>query len=348
MKTSVLVSDLHAHNFSQFATILPNGRNSRLQATLDVIQQITEFCDNNKVSNLFFLGDMFHSRTRLDVDVLSTTWRAWADLRAYVDEMIILTGNHDQANKDGTVHSLEPFKAFARVIDKPWVGKIGRQRIAAHPFTTDIEEWKKWANSIPPNTDYFFFHQGVSQAKVGAFDISVKAEIDIEDLPDRARWLWGGHYHKHQILPNGAGFVGSPLQHNFGERGEKKGFIYHRYPDLAYQIESNAPKFFYYESLKKFENAVEKWDHDDEGTIWSGADYIRVKCAAEQAEELLKKYPRIQTEVTMKLQLDENRVDSEVANDDSMLLQAYIDKQGPELDKKLLLEFGLDFLGEEL
>ena len=160
MKNFLVFSDLHAHNFKQFSTVLPNGVNSRLQNTLDIISQITQLCKDNKIEGVFFTGDLFHSRTKIDVDVYSYTWYEMRKLAQEVHgNLYILVGNHDQYSKIGDVHSLESFKDFATVIDAPIVKRVGNLRFAAHPFTTDIQAWKDFT-SIIPNVDIFFFHQG--------------------------------------------------------------------------------------------------------------------------------------------------------------------------------------------
>jgi len=346
----VLFSDLHAHAFTQFATILPNGRNSRFQVILDVLQELTDFCQRRGVDVLIFLGDLFHSRTKIDVDVYSETWTACKKLCEEVKHAYFLVGNHDQWSKVGDTHSLEAFKAFATVIDYPVLERVGDLSFAAHPFTTDIDEWKDFVRLLPNSLDFFFFHQGVSGATIGAFDISIKAEIAVEDLPlATTQYCFGGHYHRRQRfgVENRAGFVGSPVQHSMGERDDPpKGWLY--FEDHTKEpafIPSQTPRFVLYERGPDFLKTIQ----DPEAPIYRG-DYIRVRCFADEVHEIESRFPQVQVEAIQLGEFIENRVDDSVVQSDEKLLAAYIEKQNAEhegLDPARLLQLGLELLRED-
>jgi DNA repair exonuclease SbcCD nuclease subunit len=364
-------SDLHAHNFTQFATTLPGGRNSRLQATLNVVEEITGFCNEKDVDVVFFLGDVFHARTKIDSDVYSATWHAFRKLSEVVDELFILVGNHDQYSKDGRLHSLEPFKAFAKVIDRPVIERVITTNdeeftFAAHPFTTDIDRWKRFTKIIP-KVDFFLFHQGVSEAVVGAFDISIKAEVGLEDFPrEKGDYCLGGHYHKSQWLTEGpkkkgVAFIGSPLQHNFGERNDGlKGWwlfddklsnsLSGRWGHIG-SYSTNAPKFRLYESAEAFEEdakhateggmvaeAVEAWNNE------LANNYIRVRCSPQEGEQLLKVWPSLQIETKKDKVTEEHRVEEAALSSDEALLRAYIEQVKSGLDEERLLKMGMEML----
>lgn len=333
----LLMSDLHAHNFNQFATTLPNGRNSRFQNILNVVAEAHEVCKSRGIKHLAFLGDMFHSRTKLDIDVFSDTWRAWKNLADDGIELLLLVGNHDQYDALGKTHSLEAFKTFAHVVDTPEILEFGGYTIAAHPFTQNTKAWKKWVQKLP-EIDFLFFHQGVKEGKVGAFDISIKAEISRSDLPQTRGMVWGGHYHKYQVwntrsIPKG--FVGSPLQHSFGERLERKAFIWLRGLKKFERIYTTAPKFYYYEHYGNFQ------------AIFSGTenDYVRVRCTPNQAK-LVPDFVRVELIDDSQPQMGPLVV-SEL-DSDRTLLEAYILRQeNLSLDSDRLLEFGSGLLVED-
>lgn len=354
----LMFADLHAHNFSQFASTLPGGRNSRLQNTLDVLKEIADYCVAEQIDYVFCLGDVFHSRVKIDVDVYQATWLAFKKISEVVEQMFILVGNHDTYTRDGSRHSLEAFRAFATVIDRPVVEKVtkwlpdgrfsyvvdgGSFTFAAHPFTTDIERWKEFTH-IMPKVDFFLFHQGVCEATVGAFDISVKAEVSYHDFPlDRAQLCLGGHYHKHQWL-GGQGrvaFVGSPLQHNFGERadGIKGWMVIDTTEGEDVQVESTAPRFFLFDSYEDFCGSNLTAAQIEE-------NYVRVKCTTEQAQNL---HPAIQAELTAPAVYVEKRIDESVIGDDRELLKTYVEQTDSDLDRDRLVALGMELLvgGEE-
>lgn len=340
----VFLSDLHAHNHEQFSTTLPGGRNSRLQNILNVLDEVREFCLSQEVDVLFFLGDMFHSRTKVDVDVFSATWQAWKRLSEAVRKTYILVGNHDQYNKVGSVHSLSAFREFATVVDLPLIDSFEGMRFAMHPFTTDISEWKSFTAMMPSDLDFFLAHQGLSEAVVGAFDISIKAEVGYSDLPhDKAHWILMGHYHKQQWIGEArkAGYIGSPLQHNMGERDEVKGFLY--FDDVTKPpvfVGTHAPKFFVFDSYEDFGALAFV------GGVNPEVDFVRVKCSESEAREIKENDPRVQVEIIREDREEERRIDPEALASDRTLLNTYIDQAEHGMDADRLLGLGLELLSE--
>lgn len=340
----VVFSDLHAHKHEQFATTLPGGRNSRFQNILNVLEQIRLFCIEHEVDAVFFLGDLFHSRTKVDVDVFSATWLAMRALSQAVQHTIILMGNHDSYNKVGSIHSLEAFREFATVVDQPILSSIGGVRFAMHPFTTNIAEWKGFVDMLPGGLDFFFAHQGLSEAVVGAFDISIKAEVGYGDLPHaKAQWLLMGHYHKQQWIGDDqrAGYVGSPLQHNMGERTELKGFLY--FEDVKQRPEfilTQAPKFFVFDSYEDFGALGFVGGVDPE------RDFVRVKCSEQEARSIKEDHPKVQVEIIRDDRQEERRIEPEALASDQRLLSTYIEQSEHGMDEERLLELGIEILSE--
>jgi DNA repair exonuclease SbcCD nuclease subunit len=332
-------SDLHMHAWSQFSTTLPNGRNSRVDDQLKVLSQIREICVREKVATLFFLGDCFHSRTKIDGDLYSVTWTAFKSLSEVVDNFYILVGNHDQNNRVGDSHSLSAFRAFAHVVDSPICVRFGpvgdSVNIALFPFTTEIKDFKTFVRNLP-RVDFFLFHQGMSQAQIGAFDVYIKAEVELNDLPDRARYRLAGHYHRHQWLDSRTAYIGSPLQLNFGERDEEKGFILvDTQRDTRLHIPSEAPRFY-----------VTEYSNFNPDRYRMVRDFVKVMCRGlNEMEELKHKYPRVQTELVEGPISTLSRLDPNVICDDSRLIGAYLaNSKTDPLDPKRLEDLGLELL----
>jgi DNA repair exonuclease SbcCD nuclease subunit len=339
---ALFVSDLHAHNHEQFATTLANGRNSRFQAILNVLEEVRFLCQEHEVDAVFFLGDMFHSRTKVDVDVFGATWNAWRDIAAEVKHLYILIGNHDQYNKVGSVHSLEPFRDFATVIDQPMIERVEGVLFAAHPFTTNMKQWHRFVEMLPSNLDLFLFHQGICEAATGAFNISIKAEVSYSDMPlAKAQWCLGGHYHKPQAIGEEKRvlYIGSPLQHGFGERTEKKSVVlFDSGENLLHRIFTVAPGFDLFDDEGAFE-----------ASLLAGYDptrcYVRVRTDSQLAADQIKKdYPSVQVEMIGKQEFEERRVSTDVVSSDRTLLEAYVKLTESKLDHQRLESFGLEML----
>jgi DNA repair exonuclease SbcCD nuclease subunit len=335
----LLFSDLHLHNWPQFSHTDPEtGLNSRLVDQLTVLAQIRDVCEKEDIDALIFLGDLFHSRTKIDVDVLWAAHESCYQLSKAVPEFYILVGNHDQSTRDGSIHSLDGFRYFANVIDEPkkltvadhWAGYF-------HPFTTDFDAFRKFCASIPPGEKNLFFgHQGISEA-----DVSVK------DLPsDRCRYVFMGHYHKHQWVRDNVAYIGSPLQLDFGERTEQKGFlILDSDVPAPRNVEfrfSKAPKFKLYEDADKFYTDLKNDRLDPK------RDFVRVHGQAKDIRNIQQDHPRIQVVQAAVPYEHPSRIDPAMTASDKALLSAYIEGASDgTLSKDRLLQMGLDLLGVE-
>ena len=112
-------ADLHAHNYSQFSSVLPDGTNSRLADCLDVFHQITEYGKKEKIFKVLFLGDLFNTRTKVSIDVYHRVFDCLAEMKIEGFELYLIVGNHDQFLQNGRIHSMRPMSSVAEVIDGP-------------------------------------------------------------------------------------------------------------------------------------------------------------------------------------------------------------------------------------
>lgn len=333
-------SDIHMHNWTQFARTLEGGLNSRLNDQLGVLKQLSDLAIDRAADAIIFCGDMFHSRVRVDVDVLFHTWEMIrGEVAAVVPEMAMLVGNHDQNTKDGAVHSLAPFESIGnvRVISEPCSFKLGTLKVTACPFLEDPKEFTRLAANVEP-CDLFLFHQGITEAAVGAFEIVGKGEIPVKALPtDRARLCIGGHYHKHQWVTKNVAYVGSPLQLDFGERTEEKGFLLLDTSTWETEfIPSKAPRFRLFDTVEDFLKARP-----------SERDFVRVLASAEEIEKNREAHPTIQWVAQDRVtKVRDSRIENPEISDRS-LLERYINDAEPNTsNRKALLEVGMGLLTE--
>lgn len=340
----LFLSDLHSANHQNFSTILQNGRNSRLQDALNVIDQALTICLDRNVDAVFFLGDVFHTRARVDTDVYSATWSAFSRFKANGRKLVMLVGNHDQHSKVGDVHALEAFKEIANVIDYP-------QRVfnspgydfnwAAAPFTSNTEQLITWIKSLPEH-DVFLFHQGLKEGAVGAFDVYVRAELSLNDLPtDRTKYCLAGHYHKPQWIRErsethaGVGYIGSPLQIDFGERTEDKSFLL--LDTKTWQTEripTSAPRFV----------QLDANDFNDSYGDRSSRDFVRVSGTEQSVRDIQHRYPKVAIEIIQEEKTTVARIDEEIVGNDNKMLAAYVQQRNKELDSERLVKLGTQLL----
>ncbi len=137
-----------------------------------------------------------------------------------------MIGNHDT---DAKVYSLMTESSIFNmldsnaitVLDQPCEMTINGVDTLMIPWTTDeiVAEWlTKYENKI------VFGHWGVDGALVSGTEYVLSLGISGK-LMDRHRYTYLGHYHKPQVTKKWM-YVGSLHKVDFGERNDKKGFLW--------------------------------------------------------------------------------------------------------------------------
>lgn len=335
-------SDLHAHNYEQFATKLPNGRNSRLQDCINVVSQIADYACENHCKLTMFLGDAMHARSTLNVDVITATVEAFRSMSDDT-QVMMLVGNHDQYTRVGNVHSTYLFSdSSIKVVDNYYRFQIEDVKIACTPYQSDVPGLIEWLNKSSSDADILFMHQGISEAAVGPFDMHVKTEISLKDIPlDKYKLVVAGDYHKRQFLAGGKfHYVGSPLQLSFGERTEAKGFSVIDTEDWSVQfVETLAPKFYVCDSEEELAQYLSS------GHIRQDIDFYKIETSDPNfdAHKVRTKYPRAQI-VHHSPETQLRKRESTANLDDSQLLDKWVTDQGSWQEAFDLVQVGRECL----
>jgi DNA repair exonuclease SbcCD nuclease subunit len=330
----LLFSDLHAANHQQFSKILPNGRNSRLQDCLNVIDKVAEVCQDEEVEVVLFLGDIFEDWRRLDADVFQLVFKRFSRLRKWCDYLYILAGNHDQYNKAGDITSIAAFSELAQVVDHQWVTSIEDLRIAFQPASEDIELVRSFSKSLP-DIDLYCFHLGLKEAVTGTNNLQGFGKYSLTDLPtEKAKLCLGGDFHKRQKVAENVYYLGSPLQLNFGEAGQEKGLTLLDTTTWELKlIPTDAPEFYHFKSAADF------WQKSSQ--IKPHKDFIRVACTKEQGEQIQNTFPNVQVE-QVSTTAYAPRMKSSL--NDEEVVREYTKRFHGELDEERLTKTGLRFL----
>lgn len=355
----LFLADLHCHPFTAFSTINEDGLNSRLAWTLHVFELVYEHCVTNNISTVCILGDVFHTRGKVDTVTYNAVYR---QLKMLVDggiSLYIWVGNHDQSNKNGDEHSLEPFKEFATIIDKPQELELDLGLIWACPYTDDPEQLKDWiktgvqsviadhenltACGIETGMHLLAIHTGITGGKVGAIAYQMTEELIVDDLvPEAWDLVLMGHYHKHQwLLPNKVAYVGSPIQHDFGDEGDERGFLVVDSVTKSTQFHSLndvLPTFHTYEvtcegDLKNHEPDPLRYTKMVVKTQLVANSQV-VAAVSDSAPVIVERF--VEKTYETRLQVEENQD----------VLDAYVSQANTELDKSVLLELGRHIMKE--
>ena len=236
----LIFSDLHIH---------PHKKSSeRLDDCLKALDWVFKTAAQRGISNIVFLGDLFHDRQKIDV---LTYQRTFEILNRHLSEgdfrLTLLLGNHDLwHNQRLDISSVNPLRTLpgVRVVDSPSVHKISDESedfyMGFLPYThSPTEDLKKveadWEAKAPEGRrrvlgGHIAVDGALWNVRHGTLsDVSVEHEGDMVRVgPDIfRRWsrVFLGHYHAAQKMDEVVEYVGSPLQLSFGEADQSKHIV---------------------------------------------------------------------------------------------------------------------------
>jgi DNA repair exonuclease SbcCD nuclease subunit len=225
----LITADFHFHHFKEFDRLLEDGTSLRLDLYKKTFKYLSEYCKENNIKHWFDLGDIFHSRESISVDVLDVLGECLGYMRSAGVEMHFVTGNHDQGNKSCDVATNKILSAFGKIYSEDSVVKIQDVNFLIYP----------WKNE-PAN---FNNHEKLSGKTVLLGHKSIKGSMYLGNQLDgdvfdaqTFDWAFFGHIHQAQSISDKAFYVGSTMANNFGERDSHHGFV-------VYDSDSNVPEF---------------------------------------------------------------------------------------------------------
>lgn len=233
MAKALLFSDVHVHAHKDSV--------DRLQDCLDVLNWVFEESKKHNCEYIFFLGDLFHERAKIDVKNYLKTFEVFMKhmiQNTANQDMYLLVGNHDMYHKERwDINSVKPLSAIPRVhiVETPQQIILGGRKIDWMPHTDNpVKELNDLKERNNGAGDILLGHMAVHGALLN-LSYGTKADVIVEHDNDMvpvdasifSDWLMTflGHYHGAQKITDSAEFVGSPLQLNFGESFQDKHII---------------------------------------------------------------------------------------------------------------------------
>lgn len=274
-KPYLLVSDLHFHNWSPFATIDPKtGRNTRLQIQLNELSRAVKELKDAAGDTIVYAGDLFHIRGSVDPEVFNPVHDLISRFSREGFRQEAIPGNHDLKGAKTTTLG-NAFQSFGELphFDITTSPDLVREDLAMIPWQENkaalrhaVEELKKSPT--------------ITTRSAANIDLVIHAGIDgvIAGLPDHglssaevASWgfrrVFAGDYHHHKIMEGGKVIsIGALTHQTWSDIGARAGFLL-VYPDRVEYRASHAPGF------------VEITGDDDpaEWPILADRNYVRVR-----------------------------------------------------------------------
>lgn len=346
MSKIIYFSDLHIHCHKQSL--------QRLQDCLDVLRWVFQTARDRGISDIIFLGDLFHDRQKIQVIVYQGTfdifWE-YRDLNVY-----LLLGNHDLWFYDRwDVSSVAPLMALrnVEVINKPCTQKIGGLDMDFLPFTHDPVSA---INLFPKKSPVLCSHVAVDDATLNQFyntksDVSIESEKDVVRVTKDIFRGWErtflGHYHCAQRLDDRVEYIGSPLELSFNEAFQQKhiGILDTDTLECEYVVNQFSPKHLI---LK----------YDDVGIYNLDDNFVQIQVEDIESSEILEMRQNIissskpQSLEFKELKKKDIKKDHcelqtkfDIANGD--IMERYVSAVGVGgLDRTKLLKIGKDICGE--
>lgn len=238
-------------------------------------------------------GDIFEARKAQTQHLLTCFDRELSHFDDAGIDLFAVPGNHDKTDYAIAGSFLDPFRYHARfkLIRVPteiampiYHEKDGRVMLSLAPFFNDEQyiislKYLQLSDSKAPTKRVMLTHIGLDQAMMNN-GMKVSSLVKAELFKDYDKVLIG-HYHDASDYNANIRYIGSSIQHNFGERADKGITIL--MSDLSVQtVDPGTPKFFTY--IVPVENLTNKRLAEIKKEKEEGQDQIRVVITGEEGK----------------------------------------------------------------
>jgi len=214
------IADIHLSRYGQDPIEPTSGLPERLHGILNSLSFIVDYCRKNKIKDIVIGGDILHGKSiiyALAQDVMLQLFNDCHDINFRV-----IDGNHDLSGKGED--AVSALRSLEKVPNVEWISKkiYEEENMIFVPYSTKVVEQVKGSEA-----DILISHFGLSEGVLNS-GISIISNISMSDLRPRYKLVLLGHYHKPQeIIEDDTRmyYVGSPVQLDWGEKGDIKRFL---------------------------------------------------------------------------------------------------------------------------
>jgi DNA repair exonuclease SbcCD nuclease subunit len=247
LRTTVLcIGDLHI-------------KNSNLFEIEELLQQIQNIIVNYKPDITVFLGDILDTHDIIHLQPFLTITRFLDKIQQYC-KIYILIGNHDRPNNKIFLtdeHCFNPFKKWENIVivDTTFQDVINKHIITFVPYVPvgrfiEALEQVDWKKSI-----IIFAHQELYGCKLNSINSTKGDRWDIINP-----LVVSGHIHDYHELQDNIIYIGTPIQHNFGEE-DNKGIYIFKFEDSNKKMEKIPIDVIHKKTLKLNVEEFKQYNH---------------------------------------------------------------------------------------
>ena len=181
---------------------------------------ICEVAEKAKPDFIVCLGDILHRHANIHVSPLMQAEEFIGEL-SKIAYTYLLIGNHDRPNNSNyltTDHPFNPLKRWENVciVDKVVNTTHNGQEFTFVPYVPTGKFNEALEDIDYQNSTAIFAHQEFMGAKMGAIE-SKTGDI----WSDKNPLVISGHIHDYDRLSSNVLYIGTPLQHGFGDKTDK-------------------------------------------------------------------------------------------------------------------------------
>jgi len=261
-----LTADIHFENWADFSKLVKYKGlhiNSRLRDTIRAYRRMQKASRKAGSTLHINLGDIFERRGKLDAELYNLALDT-VEPKEEDDHTIIVPGNHDFATKNTDVlrSSVFAFKKLFRVevIEGSYHGTLHNEKVHFwfvpyydnnEDLATVLRSVRKEAKKVK-GKKYLFAHAEVKGATMNSRAKSKHGlpprEFGIKEFDT----IFLGHFHHHQVIAGNIVYVGALTQHNFGDVGQRRGFILlNELKNKWKHVRIKSPRFHVTEDIEK-------------------------------------------------------------------------------------------------
>ncbi len=214
------------------------GVPGKLNDILFACNTIRDYCIKSKIDTIIVLGDLFHDRRSLGVDILAAACKFFESTLEVGQQWITFPGNHDMFLRHSwDINSLIPFERLITVINNVSILQLDDKRFWVLPFIQFEKSYMKVIQKMLQKVekgDKLLTHIGVRGATLNTcFLLKDWSHVTFDDSPFER--IYTGHFHSRQQIGN-VYYPGSPIPFKFDEGDVSHGFI-------VYDTDTNDHKF---------------------------------------------------------------------------------------------------------
>lgn len=201
------------------------GYPNRLKDNIWSMVAMSKYATKNNIEKILCLGDFFHNRDHLTLDVLNATHLFF---KATKQEWIMFPGNHDMFMKTSwKINSIRPLEKYATTYDKISSFELDGRNFVVVPFMHYEAEYMDTIRELENKYDensILLTHIGVNNAvNNSCFLLKNWSNVNLSDI--KFSLVLSGHFHNYQVIDDKICYPGSPIPFRFDEGMVPHGFL---------------------------------------------------------------------------------------------------------------------------